>query len=336
MKRTYRVGEMDWPGENTGENPQPLRIRRINARLLIEGDDDTDMDLLPLMRIVHGSAEQAEKPTPDPAYAPPCMILRASAGLLCEVRDMANLLDVTRKEQAEQLIRAAFQEEILHGGDLVSLLHAQVLCRYSAVLPHLLEAPSVMPFQVYLLLRQLLAELSALNPGKDVFEVAGYDHDNPLPCFREILRRIRVLVRPGKDRFVKVPFAVADEGTFAAQLSPDHFTVPIDYFLGIRSRKASTDVVALAHDKDRFRLLPKSKQRLAIFGVPLEVEYAPPPVLPLERGLQYFRIKPDERRNLWADMKSEGAMVVVGPPADTSDFQITLYMIMPKMEGAGA
>ncbi len=33
VKRLYRVAEIERPDENTGENPQPVRVRRVNARL---------------------------------------------------------------------------------------------------------------------------------------------------------------------------------------------------------------------------------------------------------------------------------------------------------------
>src|SRR2546426_3112142 len=41
-RKIYRVQSINRPDENTGENVQPLLVRRINARLLLEGDDRTD------------------------------------------------------------------------------------------------------------------------------------------------------------------------------------------------------------------------------------------------------------------------------------------------------
>ena len=44
-KRMYQVSEIEAMDENTGENPQPVRVRHINARLLMEGDDQTDLEV---------------------------------------------------------------------------------------------------------------------------------------------------------------------------------------------------------------------------------------------------------------------------------------------------
>ncbi|MFA6045575.1 MAG: type VI secretion system baseplate subunit TssK, partial [Phycisphaerales bacterium] len=70
VKRLYRVAETSRTDENTGENSQAMMMRRINARLVAEGDDITDLEVLPLLRITHTSDEQS-MPRPDPDFIPP-------------------------------------------------------------------------------------------------------------------------------------------------------------------------------------------------------------------------------------------------------------------------
>ena len=55
VKRLYKVQEIEWFDENTGENPQPVLVRRINARLMFEDEDRTDMEVLPLLRIARAT-----------------------------------------------------------------------------------------------------------------------------------------------------------------------------------------------------------------------------------------------------------------------------------------
>ena len=57
VKRLYQVSETQRPDENTGEGVQPMMLRRINARLILDEDDHTDLEVVPLMRIVHGTGE---------------------------------------------------------------------------------------------------------------------------------------------------------------------------------------------------------------------------------------------------------------------------------------
>jgi hypothetical protein len=47
IKRLYRVEEAESPDENSGENPQGMLVRKVNARLVLEGDDTTDMEVVP-------------------------------------------------------------------------------------------------------------------------------------------------------------------------------------------------------------------------------------------------------------------------------------------------
>jgi predicted component of type VI protein secretion system len=89
-KRIYRVAEIQSTDENTGENPQPLMVRRINARLLLDDDDRTDMEVLPLIRISHATGEDVGLPKQDPSFIPACFVLSGSPGLRDLVRDLSN------------------------------------------------------------------------------------------------------------------------------------------------------------------------------------------------------------------------------------------------------
>lgn len=72
-------------------------IRRLNARLL-DGDDRTDLETLPIVRIKHGSGHGVGLPTPDRSFLPACMRLSGSAVLRELVRDLANQVEASRKE----------------------------------------------------------------------------------------------------------------------------------------------------------------------------------------------------------------------------------------------
>src|SRR5580704_1994188 len=56
-KLLYRLAEVENADENTGDNPKPMLVRRINARLMLESEDRSDVEVIPLMRIVRGVGE---------------------------------------------------------------------------------------------------------------------------------------------------------------------------------------------------------------------------------------------------------------------------------------
>src|SRR5262245_61481743 len=61
----YRVDTAELEDENTGANPQAVQTRRLNLRLLLEGDDLAGHEVLPLARL-RRSARAEATPELDP------------------------------------------------------------------------------------------------------------------------------------------------------------------------------------------------------------------------------------------------------------------------------
>jgi type VI secretion system protein ImpJ len=61
-KILYRVVETEVADENTGDNVKPVLQRRISARLLLEGEDASDLDTMPLLRVTRAAGEEAGLP----------------------------------------------------------------------------------------------------------------------------------------------------------------------------------------------------------------------------------------------------------------------------------
>src|SRR3989440_12464466 len=149
-KRIYRVAEIQSTDENTGENPQPLMVRRINARLLLDDDDRTDMEVLPLIRISHATGEGVGLPKQDPSFIPACFVLSGSPGLRDLVRDLSNQGGASRKELVIQITRGGFTVDTMRGVQFEHMLRVRTLTRFAARLPQMVMAPGITPFAVYL------------------------------------------------------------------------------------------------------------------------------------------------------------------------------------------
>jgi predicted component of type VI protein secretion system len=172
-KLLYRVSETECYDENTGENPKPVQVRKINSRLVFEHEDVADMEVLPLMRIVRATGEDLGMPKEDPEYVPPCMLLSGSPVLRELVRDLVSQVEATRKELVDRVIRGGFTFDTMRGAQFEQLMRLRTLNRSSARLPSLIHAPAIAPFEIYLELRELLGELAALHLGRDQFECAS-------------------------------------------------------------------------------------------------------------------------------------------------------------------
>jgi type VI secretion system protein ImpJ len=328
-KVLYRLNEIECADENTGENPKPLIVRRVNARLVLENEDPSDLELIPLLRVVRATGQDVGLPRQDSEYAGPCIVLSGSPVLVELVRDLASQVEASRKELVVQITRAGFSLENLRGLQFEQILRLRTLNRFSARLPSLAEAPNVSPFFMYLELRELLGELTALHPDRDVFDVPAYDHDNPYLAFGDLSAKIRSLLRGTvAPTYMKVPFVnVGDVPT--AVFEDKHFVLPNDYFLGIETKEDPRGLANLVENPDEFKLMPKSLAARAIRGVLLKEERYVPLELPAKAGLHYFRLLRNASVRAWDQIQAEKSAVIRWPDEGASDFQISMYMTLP-------
>jgi type VI secretion system protein ImpJ len=331
-KRLYRTADIETPDENTGENPQMIRVRRINARLLLGQEDCSDLEVLPLARVVQAVGDELGLPRLDATYVPPCLIVSGSAKLRDVIRDITSQVLASRSELVLQTTRGGFEADHLRGVQFEQLLRLRTLNRWGAVLESwsgiLGKAP---PFEIYICLRQLLAELAALRPDRDAFEAPAYDHDNPLPCFDELARRIRSLLQGTvESKFLKATFTPEEGmGCLCAVLNDEALSQPNEYYLAIKTKWDPKQLALLVEDRDQFKLMPRSLARQRIYGIRLAYEPYPPVELPAEIGLCYFRLMRHESGRMWERVVHEKALAATWPEAEASDFRVTLYMTVP-------
>jgi type VI secretion system ImpJ/VasE family protein len=331
VKLLYRIGEIECHDENTGENPKPLQVRKINSRLMFEHEDPSDMEVLPLLRIVRATGEDVGLPKEDPEFVPPCMLLSGSPVLREMVRDLVSQVEASRKELVVQVTRGGFSIDTMRGVQFEQVMRLRTLNRYSARLPSIIAAPIATPFSVYLELRELLAELAAMHPDRDEFESAPYRHDNQFLCFREVANKIRSFLRGAvAPSFLKLAFKDVG-GVLTANFSPEHFTQPNAYFLGIKTKLDPTAVARYVEDGDRFKLMPQSLATRAIRGIELKEERHAPLELPAAADLHYFRLERANSARMWQQIQTEKTAAIrwTGGELDWTDASFTLYMTVP-------
>jgi type VI secretion system ImpJ/VasE family protein len=331
VKLLYRIGEIECHDENTGENPKPLQVRKINSRLMLEHEDPSDMEVLPLLRIVRATGEDVGLPKEDPEFVPPCMHLSGSPVLREMVRDLVSQVEASRKELVVQVTRGGFSIDTMRGVQFEQVMRLRTLNRYSARLPSIIQAPVATPFSVYVELRELLAELAAMHPDRDEFESAPYRHDNQFLCFRELSNKIRSFLRGAvAPSFLKLAFKDVG-GVLTANFSPEHFTQPNAYFLGIKTKVDPTALARYVEDGDKFKLMPQSLATRAIRGIELKEERHAPLELPAAADLHYFRLERANSARMWQQIQTEKTAAIrwTGGEIDWSDASFTLYMTVP-------
>jgi predicted component of type VI protein secretion system len=207
-----------------------------------------------------------------------------------------------------------------------------VLNRFCASLPSIVEAGVVSPFAVYLQLRELLGELLALYPEKNMFDCEPYNHMDPFRSFKELDLKIRELIRVTKGiEPLRVPFS-GTPGLLRASLESQHFDNPTGYYLGVLTRLDRTKLALYLSDANKFKLMPKSMEQVAIFGIELKEENFPPLDLPGQNNLYYFRVVPTSNQRRWDQVKQDKSISLVwnNNDFDLGDATFTLFLTLPS------
>ncbi len=330
IKLLYMPDEArDVTDENTGENPQSVHFRKVNARLVFKADDLSDMEFIPLLRVVRAAGEDLGKPRQDTDFVAPSLWLKSSPVLHDLMRELVAQLNASREQLRVKVTTGGLGLEVKW--DLT--LRLTTLNRFCSSLPAVIEEGTITPFAVYLELREMLGELLALNADKGVFDCEAYNHLDPLRSFRELDRKIRAEIRVSRaTEPMRVAFTLAQPGLLRATLEPQHFEKPTGYFIGIKTKVERTKLAVYLGDSNKFKLMPGSMERVAIFGVEIKEENYPPLDLPGQSDLHFFRVMPASNQRRWDKIKEDKVISLVWNNAefDLSDATVTLFMTLPS------
>lgn len=314
--------------ENSGENPQSVHFRKVNARVVFKSEDLADMEYIPLLRVIRASGEDLGKPRQDPDFVAPSLLLKSSPVLHDLMRELTAQLNASREQLRVKVTTGGLGLEV----KWELTLRLKTLNRFCSSLPSIVEEGSVTPFAMYLQLRELLGELLALNPEKGVFDCEPYNHLDPLRSFKELDRKIRggIVVSRATEP-LKVAFS-GSPGLLRATLEAQHLDKPTAYYLGIKTKVERTKLALYLADSNKFKLMPGSMERVAIFGVDIKEENYPPLELPGQNDLHYFRVMPASNQRRWDKIKEEKNISLVwnNSDFDLSDATMTLYMTLPS------
>jgi len=307
--------------ENTGENPKAVVVRRLNARLITSAEDRSDVEVIPLIRVLRGAGENLGMPRIDFEFVAPCIFLESSNFLHKKVRDLVNHIEASSKELAVVLTRGGFSLETIRGVQFEQLLRFRTLRRAVARLVSTLEIGRVSPFTWHMELKSLYAELTALHPEIADCVAAHYDHDDLYRTFNDIDVRIRgILNSAAGASFLRVEFT-AEEAFLSTRLNDEHLSRPIEYYLAIRSKEDPREIIRLVEDPDQFKFMPRSLANRAVRGMVLKEERIAPMQLPVQAGLTYFRCIRSESTRIWQQIEAEKSVVIRWPNMAASDLQ---------------
>ena len=327
QRRLYKTRDKGVFDENSGDNEQFLTLRQVNARLVVDGESMSDLETMPILRIIPVFGEGAA-PTLrlDRRFFPPCLGTSGCLDLANLVSDLIEQLSGYREELLAGLRRSGYTSEALTGPQAERILQLRSLNVYTARISSLLKTGRCSPFAIYLELRGLIGELAALMPQRDLHDVSEYDHDNCQPVFTELASRIRNLTCQENGSYVKMPF-VWDEAArcFAADLTEECIIKAEDFYLSVQCDENSGKLISLVEAGDQFKLTARSLAGARVRGVKLKEERYPPPVLPPMHNVIWFKLRRSESLQTWNKIKDEMKMALACSQEIFPQLKATLY-----------
>lgn len=179
----YRIESLDLEDANTGQNPRPIQIRRLNLQLLTDVDDHAGYVTLPLFRIRR--ADRAEgAPEVDRTYIPPLLATEAWDVLEQEiVRPAYDRIGKKLDLVANQVISRGITFDSTSQGDRVILEQMRVMNESYADLGVNAFLAGTHPADVFASLVRFVGRMAVFTPSRRIPELPKYDHDDLGGCF---------------------------------------------------------------------------------------------------------------------------------------------------------
>lgn len=304
----FHVDLLSLDDENTGAGPQPVSVRRLNARLMFDHDDTAGYDTLPLCRLV--KADRAEAvPKLDPSYIPPLLGCDGWPILAEEILQKIFFRLNTKIEViANQVTSRGISFDSSSPGDARRMYQLGRLNEAYALLSNLAFVPGSHPYQVYLELCRLVGQLSILGESARPPEIPRYDHEDLGTGFWRLKQYIDALLDDvDEPTYQERPFVGAGL-RMQVSLEPAWLESAWQMFLGVKSSLSTDRCVRALTRPEKLGMKIGSSDRVdTIFtkgqeGLKFAHCQRPPRDLPQAPNVTYFEMPRDAASTEWGNI----------------------------------
>jgi len=281
-----------------------------------EIEEAHDYELMPVAQLVHDAGETGLSAT----YIPPCLHLEASSVLLGMVKVIRDELAHRMHQLEDYKTPVSSLGTEIEARSIPYRLTLQLLSNYAPTLIHLTETPTVHPWHLYGLLRQLIGGLSTLSDridfqGKDHQGnelLPHYNHHDLSSCFESAQRVIiRLLNEITVGTETLISLECTESGRYRAAIPEDRFEPQNDFYLAMRTDAPFAESIQpfLKYGKIGSSRQIESFVKYALPGMGIEHLTVYPEGLPRRPNATYFKLLTDDP--IWDDIRQTGTMVMI-------------------------
>jgi type VI secretion system protein ImpJ len=348
----YVLGTQMLEDENTGVNPQPIKVRQLNLKLLHSNQDHTGYEVIPLARITKSMKVEAI-PELDLTYIPPLLACDAWsplwAGLLQPIYDR-----IGKKIEllANQVVSRGINFDSAGQGDRLIFAQLWELNETYAVLGILAFAQGVHPLKAYLELGRLVGRLSIFGSTRRPPELPRYDHDDLGTCFYRAKQHIDTLLNILVEPEYKERPLVGAGLRMQVALEPVWLESVWEMYIGVHSPLDTEECIRLLTKPGQLDMKIGSSDRvdsifrMGLAGLRFAYNPRPPRALPALPGLIYFQISRELAQSEWqnvqksltlairlnenliaGDIQGQRVLTIKTSGSQTTTLQFTLFVI---------
>lgn len=281
--------------------------------ILLFGDENRDgvvcMKVAEVVRDDSGSLVVSEP------YIPPCLRVDTSPFLIAALRRLLNTLVQRHKSLSEARREASKSMVEFSAKDVTRYLLLSTVNQYTPVLSHIVDSGYMSPERVYTMLCELGGQLTTFSTEVSPSSFPRFVYTDLRGTFEELVARIISLLRTTvEEHFIAIDLQGRPDGMYVAAISEERWWSCSKFLLVIKTdlpeQPTATQVPRLGKIASWTDI--NSILSAATPGAPVEVNYRPPPEIPVKAGLVYFSIATD---NLyWRNIAAEKNIAIYLPP----------------------
>jgi type VI secretion system protein ImpJ len=307
----YRSQTVSVADEVRGTQRKEVEVGALNFSLLYEGESRDNHTTLQIARLVRGSTGQVEL---DETFVPPLIHVGASPHLMQELRSLLEVLLAKNASLSQGRRQRASGLAEFKGSEETAFRLLQTINTYAPLLNYYHVAPSVHPYELFLLLTQLAGALTTFSAEVSIRQLPRYEHASLKDVFGVFSQIIRtVLGADLSSASVTLPIEQTGPATYVCRVADERLLSAAKFYFGVSASVGEKELVVGALQRikmcsrDRLELLIPS----AMPGLPLIHTARPPEALSTKPGFVYFSL--DQKSDFWEGIKTSGSIAFYFP-----------------------
>ena len=333
-KRLMLAEEVSCHDDYTGENEISMVTDRLNVRITTSLQDNSDLDLLPLMRLIPRSSGISEmKVEMDRNYIPPYLILNSCPAIMNRFRELITLMEHRRNKILSDLQVMGYTPDMFSGSVGQLIMQLSILNEYISRFSAFAANSSHTPYGIYLELGALAGNLSALQPLRNWEKISSYDHENCAPQFNELILWIRaMLLADGDNVFQQVVFVPdAEQRYLIAELAGEQLRDGCEYYLAVHCHGNAREIVNAVEKGDNFRMTGLQLRDKRVRGLKLDEMRYPPRYFPALPDTVWFKVDTEQNSaHIWQLICDERKIALDWAESVFPDLSATLFITMSE------